>query len=126
MSRGSNIVYRMGGPVKQLAMYAESYNPNEELNVIDLYKKEVMQLAKDSSYCGLWQLCQAANILHRPIKSVYPSELHEGMRLDFNRTFYCIDNKYNDREAVVIMWTPMQVSATSYPIHFVPLLKAVS
>ena len=48
------------------------------------------------------------------------------MRLDFNRTFYCIDNKYNDREAVVIMWTPMQVSATSYPIHFVSLLKAVS
>ena len=126
LSRGSNVVYRMGGPVKQLAMYAESYNPNEELNVIDLYKKEIMQLAKDGSYCGLWQLCPVANFLHRPIKSVYPSELHEGMKLDFNRTFYCIDNKYNDREAVVIMWTPMQVSATSYPIHFVPLLKAVS
>ena len=27
MSRGCNIVYRTGGPVKQLAMYADSYNP---------------------------------------------------------------------------------------------------
>ena len=126
LSRGSDIVYRMGGPVKQLAMYAENYNPNEALNVIDIYKKEVLQLAKDHTYCGLWQLCQVANILRRPIKSIYPSELHEGMHLDFNRTFYCIDNKYNDREAVVIMWTPMQVSANSYPIHFIPLLKAVS
>ena len=45
LSRGSNIVYRTGGPVKQLTMYAESYNPNEQLNVIDIYKKEVIQLA---------------------------------------------------------------------------------
>ena len=36
LSRGSNIVYRMGGPVKQLAMYAENYNPNEAMNFIDI------------------------------------------------------------------------------------------
>ena len=40
--------------------------------------------------------------------------------------FYCIDTKNNDKEPVVIMWTPMQVSHNSYPIHFVPLRKAVS
>ena len=126
LSKGCNILYRRGGPAKQIAMYSESYNPNEELNVVNIYKEEVMKMAQDGNYCGLWQLCQAANILHRPVMSVYPTELHEGMRLEFNHTFYCIDNKYNDREPIIVMWTPMQVAKNSYPIHFVPLLKAVS
>ena len=126
MSRGCNIVYRTGGPVKQLAMYADSYNPAEQFDVVRIYKKEVMDLTRTGSYCGLWQVCQAANILRRPVLSIYPAGLHEGMRLDFNRQFMCIDNKYNDRTPVKIMWTPMQVSKNSYPVHFVPLLKAVS
>ena len=85
-----------------------------------------MDLTQTGSYCGLWQVCQAANILRRPVVSIYPAGLHEGMRLDFNRQFMCIDNKYNDRTPVKIMWTLMQVSKNSYPVHFVPLLKAVS
>ena len=83
LSRGCNIVYRKGGPVKQLAMYSEQYNPEEELDVVKIYKAEVMQLAKDGNYCGLWQMCQAANVLCRPVVSVYPSQLHEGMRTRF-------------------------------------------
>ena len=125
LSRGCNIVYRQGGPVKQIAMYSTSYNPQQQLDVVEIYKKEVLEVSKHGSYCGLWQLAQAANILRRPVLSVYPSGLHEGMRFDFNRCFKCIDNKYNDREPVKIMWTPMQVSRNSYPVHFVPLLKAV-
>lgn len=126
LSRGSNIIYKRGGPCKQLAMYSSSYNPADELDVVCVYKKEVLEIAKNYQYCGLWQLCQSANILRRPVVSVYPTELHEGMRLEFNRSFMCIDNKYNDRSPVYIMWTPMQVSRNSYPVHFVPLLKAVS
>ena len=126
LSRGSNIVYRRGGPCKQIAMYSNYYTPGEELDVVKIYKQEVLTLSKMNTYCGLWQLAQAANVLRRPVMSVYPTELHEGMRLEFNRTFFCIDNKYNERDPVVIMWTPMQVSKNSYPVHFVPLLKAVS
>ena len=126
LSRGCNIVYRRGGPCKQIAMYSSSYNPCEELDIVNIYKTEVLDICKNRSYCGLWQLAQCCNILRRPVMSVYPEGLHDGMRLDFNRLFYCIDNKYNHREPVVIMWTPMQVSRNSYPIHFVPLLKAVS
>ena len=126
LSRGSNIVYRRGGPCKQIAMYSPHYNPAEELDVVKIYKQEVMDLIQDGTYCGLWQMCQSANILRRPVMSVYPGNLHDGMRLDFNRTFYCIDAKYNDRDPAIIMWTPMQVSENSFPIHFVPLLKAVS
>ena len=126
LSRGSNIVYRRGGPCKQIAMYSDHYIPGEELDVVKIYKQEVLALSKMNTYCGLWQMAQAANVLCRPVMSVYPTKLHEGMRLEFNRTFFCIDNKYNERLPVVIMWTPMQVSKNSYPIHFVPLLKAVS
>ena len=126
LSKGSNIVYRRGEPCKQIAMYSQAYNPAEQLDVIAIYKKEVLSISRNGEYCGLWQIAQAVNVLCRPIVSVYPMELHEGMRLEFNRTFFCIDNKYNDRDPVVVMWTPMQVSKNSYPIHFVPLLKAVS
>ena len=126
LSRGCNIVYRRGGPSKQLAMYASSYRAEQILNIPEVYKKEVLEITKDGAYCGLWQMAQAANILRRPIQSVYPEGLHDGMRLDFNRKFMCIDNKYNNREPVKIMWTPMQISHNSYPVHFVPLLKAVS
>ena len=126
LSRGSNIVYRRGGPCKQIAMYSDHYIPGEELDVVKIYKQEVLALSKMNTYCGLWQMAQAANVLRRPVMSVYPTKLHEGMRLEFNRTFFCIDNKYNERLPVVIMWTPMQVSKNSYPVHFIPLLKAVS
>ena len=126
LSRGCNIVYRRGGPCKQIAMYSACYNPCEQLDIVNIYKAEVLEICKEGSYCGLWQMSQASNVLRRPVVSVYPQELHEGMRLDFNRVFQCIDTKYNNREPVVIMWTPMQVSRNSFPIHFVPLLKAVS
>ena len=63
LSKGCNIVYRRGGPVKQIAMYSESYNPAEELDVVKIYKDEVMKIAENQNYCGLWQICQAANIL---------------------------------------------------------------
>ena len=97
LARGSNILYRRGGPCTQIAMYSSAYNPPDELDVAAIYKKECMQIACDSEYCGLWQLSQAANILQRPIFSVYPTELHEGMRLESNRKFMCIDTRYNDR-----------------------------
>ena len=107
LARGSSILYRRGGPCKQIAMYSSAYNPPDELDVVAIYKKECMQIAHDSEYCGLWQLSQAANILQRPIFSVYPTELHEGMHLEFNRKFMCIDTRYNDRNIAYIMWTLM-------------------
>ena len=107
-------------------MYSSSYDPTQQFDVVDIYKKEVLELTRDGSFCGLWQMAQAANILRRPVLSIYLTELHDGMHLDFNRKFMCIDNRYNERNSVKIMWTPMQVSRNSYPVHFVPLLKAVS
>ena len=63
LSRGCNIVYRWGGPCKQLAMYSSSYRAQEVLNIAEVYKKEVLKITKDRAYCGLWQMAQAVNIL---------------------------------------------------------------
>ena len=56
LSRGSNIVHRRGGPCKQIAMYSDHYVPGVELDVVKIYKQEVLSLSKKNTYCGLWQL----------------------------------------------------------------------
>ena len=109
LSRGCNIIYRRGGPCKQMAMYSTFYDPSIHLDVVDIYKSEVLDVVKDGTYCGLWQMAQASNILCRPVMSIYPLRLQDGMRLDFNMEFMCIENKYNEKNSVKIMWTPMQV-----------------
>ena len=119
-------MYQSGGPCKQIAMYSSLYDPTQGFDVVDIYKKEVLEITRDGSFCGLWQMAQEANVLRRPVLSIYPTDLHDGMWLDFNHKFMCIDNRYNDRNTVKTMWMPMQVSDNSYLVHFVPLLKAVS
>ena len=72
-------------------MYSSAYNHQDQFDVVAIYKKESIQIARDGKYCGLWQLSQAANILRRPVCLVHPTELHEGMHLEFNRKLMCID-----------------------------------
>ena len=60
-------------------MYSQAYNHAEQLDVVDIYKKQVLSILRNGEYCGLWQIAQAANVLCRPVVSVYPTELHEGM-----------------------------------------------
>ena len=42
LSRGCNIVYRHGGPCKQIVMYSSSYNLCEQLDIVNIYKTEVL------------------------------------------------------------------------------------
>ena len=54
---------------EQYAQYSDNYIPNtgNELDVLDLYKKEVMDIRKNSAFMGIWQIFQAANVLKWPI-----------------------------------------------------------
>ena len=124
LARGAEIIYPRSGPSKQIAMYSSGYTPPNPVNVGDIYKNECLEISKRNSYCGLWQICQSANILRRPLWSVYPENLNRSMRLDMHRKFYCINNNYNNKECLHIMWTPMQVSANRYPCHFAPLMHS--
>ena len=49
--------------MQTMTMYSSSYDPTQQFDVVDIYKKEVLELTRDGSFCGLWQMAQAANIL---------------------------------------------------------------
>ena len=47
-----------------------------------IYELEVLNSTRDGNYCGMWQVYQAANVLGRPIMSIFP---HPGMMEEFRR-----------------------------------------
>ena len=126
VSVGAHNCYNCATLPEQYMQYSANYIPNTAipLDVLDLYKKEVMDIRKDGAFMGIWQIFQAANVLKFPIRSVFPSIGNINVIKDLNRTVYCIDHGNNAKHAVNIMWTPMQVK-NSRPCHFVPLLKVV-
>ena len=107
-------------------MYSDNYIPNtgNDIDVLDLYKQEVMDIRQDGAFMGIWQIFQAANILKWPIQSVFPNIVNENVIKDLNRTVYCIDRANNAKCSTNLMWIPMQVK-NSRRCHFVPLLKVV-
>ena len=123
---GAHNFYDCATLPEQYAQYSANYIPNNAvpLDVLDLYKKEVMDIRKDGVFMGIWQIFQAANVLKCPIRSVFPSIGNVNVIKDLNRTVYCIDHGNNAKRAANIMWTPMQVTNLR-PCHFVPLLKVV-
>ena len=88
---------------------------------IKIYKKETYMLRKSGEWMGMWQLFQAANVINRPICSVYPNWLSPQMRRDMNRIIYPFEESFRNEQPVYIMWTSMSSAKT--PNHFVPLLN---
>ena len=121
---GANHFYRRGSLVEQYAMYSDNYRPQEPLDVQKIYMKEVLDICKDGAFMGVWQLFQLANVLHCPVRSVYPEGGNANIRLDLNQVMWCINENFNSTDPFVVMWTPMQVG-NGRPCHFVPLLKVV-
>ena len=109
---------------EQYAQYSDNYIPNTgiPLDVLALYKQEVMDIRIDGAYMGIWQVFQTANVLNHPICSVFPN--NQNVIKDLNRTVYCLDRTRNSQLCVNIMWTPMQIKRMR-PYHFVPLLRMV-
>ena len=124
VSRGAVNFYDRGTLPQQYGQYSENYNPYVEFNLKGLYEQEVLDICKDSTFCGIWQIFQVCNVIHCPIQSIHPRIGNPNIREDLNRTMYCIDNDYNTRESVKVMWTPMQVKKMR-PCHFVPLFQPV-
>ena len=60
----------------QFAMHSGAYNHacTDRWNpkvIEEIYKKELLILKGDKKYCGMWQMYQLANVLCRPVRSVY-------------------------------------------------------
>ena len=87
------------------------------------YKEEVMELRGTYAYSGVWQFHQAASVLDKPIKGVYPECAISYLRKDMNRIFLPPQVKQND-SSVTIMWTKTQPHLAACN-HFVPLVRYV-
>ena len=88
-----------------------------------IYETEVLNSTRRGNYCGMWQVYQAANILGRPIMSIFQ---HPGMIEEFrrrtNRMVYPIRIHKREREPVAVMWTKSRKDV-HHEDHFVPIFK---
>lgn len=123
ISKGANVQYRRGDTVTQFAQlskYCLRGMSNEQI-----FQKETMEMCKDGTYMGMWQIAQAANILGHPVNSIFPDIGEVLVRPDIHRTVYCYNDEMNNNEVVHILWTSM-LPERRLPNHFVPLLRLVN
>ena len=93
---------------QQYAQYSNNYVPNTgiPLDVVALYKQEVMDICIDENTWGYGRsfrllMCSIAQF------TVFPNIGNENVIEDLNRIVYCIDRTMNTQPCVNIMWTPM-------------------
>ena len=122
VSNEAHNFYDRGTLLEQYAQYSDNYNPHVAFNMLQLYKREVLDICSDGTFMGIWQIFQVGNVIKRPITSVHPKIGNSNVREDLHQTVYCIDDNYNLERPLKIMWTPMQVNG-GHPCHFVPLLR---
>ena len=72
VSIGAHHFYEHGTLPEQ---YAQHYNPYATFNMLQLYKEEVLDICKDGTFMGIWQIFQIANVIKWPICSVHPKEI---------------------------------------------------
>ena len=120
--KGANVHYRRGDTVTQFGQLSEFCLRG--MSTRQIYEKETMEMCKDGTYMGMWQIAQAANLLGHPINSIYPDIGEMLVCPDCHRMVYCYNEEMNHNEVVHIMWTSME-AARRLPNHFVPLLKLV-
>ena len=93
-----------------------------------LFEEEVMAIRSEGSYMGVWQLASLANILGRPVMSVYPLYGGKTVRSDLHRIFY--PQVVQQEERGYIMWTNTHGDSVPEihwrPNHFVVLLPVSS
>ena len=85
---------------EQYGQYSDNYNPYVQFNLKGLYEQEVLDICADGTFCGIWQLFQACNVIHCPIQSIHRRIGNPNVRKDLNRTVYCINNEYNTCDSV--------------------------
>ena len=65
VSVGARHFYDRATPNEQYAQYSDNFIPNtgRPIDVLDIYKKEVMDIRKDEAFMWIWQIFQAANVV---------------------------------------------------------------
>ena len=111
----------------QYAIYSESYNDVNtscwnSRTIEDIYKHKVISLTKSGCYCGMWQFYQAANVVGRPILSIYPTGyLSAQYTNDLNRKVDPIRLHQCEIGPLCVMWTPVHMGG--HINHLVPVVR---
>ena len=84
------------------------------MSPMEVFKADTFNFRLMKTYSGPWALAALANVLRRPVLSVYPLA---NLR-DLNRVFEPFDTRFRRREPVIVLWVN-----TGLVWHFVPLLK---
>ena len=92
----------------------------QQYNGEEYYDNEIMSLRDKYSHCGIWQLHAAANILKRPIYSIFPG-IDSNVRKDHHRLILPSEDHLQNNEPIFIMWT--KSGETSDINHFVPVVR---
>ena len=112
MARGVN---NETSVVQQFAHYSPLWAP--ELSPREVFQRETLRFRLLKTYSGAWAIAALANILRRPVLSIYPL----GLLRDLNRAFTTFSPRFRRREPVVIMWVDLGAAW-----HFVPLMVDLS
>lgn len=89
----------------------------------EVFKAEVCETCKDSTWASYWHLHALATVFHRPVRSVFPESRRESLVSHFNAVIHPREG-YSMMHPLVIMWTSTGSWETTGPNHFVPLVPA--
>ena len=112
--------------VSQYCLYSGSLVPCNRLtheSICTTYENELMTIRRDGSYMGIWQFHQAANVLRRPIGSVYPEGTNATVRHHINKIILPFEKCLAEKQPLFIQWTPLHITCKAYQVkHFIPLM----
>ena len=118
LSMGAAKVYKRVGMSTILAQFSANYTIGEPVETT--FEKELLEVSKMGSYCGLWEFPMAADVFNVSVVSHYPS-LTPSLGLDMNRKFYPFENSEPQGPTFNILWSYTDLNNSKSPNHFVPL-----
>ena len=113
---------------KTYALYSDEFIPNQRLGqeqVEEIYEKEIMNITKDKSYMGIWQIFALSSVLGTPLFAAYPKLGNPVVRLDLHRLVEPREKKSTNTKYLMWTTTRKDMHKTNWiPNHFLALLPA--
>ncbi len=109
-------------------MYSQEYVPGDKITPAltrRVLRAEILDVAKECAYCGIWQLLAVASVLVCPVMSVCPEKGNPPVRAHLNRLILPRVQDSNV-QTVYVMWTStrnLDMEVRNWiPNHFVPMM----
>lgn len=120
----SDAYLRLGGcsPAhKPSEMYCMLSSQNDQSSNLRTVVAAGRAARKAKQYSCMLSVIALANVLQRPVRSVYPTDIPFGPdRRDYNRLILPYNPRFRAKQEITLMWTPsFQGSRVN---HFVPLI----